>query len=127
MERVYFRNRTYSDVLLLTFTAFVIRSVVFVLIGSFAPIILTLTFGSLIFLGVFTGKKWLHPVLRFWALLLILFGSFRYALWSMVYFSGINEVHIVEQFTVMFNVFNILAIGAGWYLLKKRKRVLVYI
>ncbi len=127
MERAYFRNRTYADVLLLTFTAFIIRSVVFALIGSFAPLLLTLTFGGLIFLGVFTGRKWLQPLLKLWAIILILFGSMRYVIWTLVYFTGIDEVHILEQFTFMFNVFNVLSIGAGLYLLRKTNRILVYI
>ncbi len=127
MERVYFRSRTYSDILLLTISAFVIRSVVFVSIGSYVPILLTLSMGSLILLGVFTGRKWLHLVLKTWALLLILFGTMRYSLWAMVYFSGIDEIHIIEQFTIMFNVFNILAIGSGLYLFRKTNRMLVYL
>lgn len=104
-----------------------IRSVVFVLIGSFVPMAVTLGLGALIFIGVFTGRKWLHLVLKTWAILLILFGGLRYLLWTMIYFSGIDEIHILEQFTIMFNVFNILAIGSGLYLLKKTNRILVYI
>ena len=126
MSPIEFMNRTYRDVLLISLAAYLVRSLEFLTIGSYAPGILVGTFALLIITGILTGGSWVRFVLKTWSVLLVLFGVLRYVLVLMLHITNVEEIHILEQFTFLFNLFNILSIGTGIWLFRATKRSLIF-
>ncbi|MEQ9405672.1 MAG: hypothetical protein RIM99_18930 [Cyclobacteriaceae bacterium] len=119
-------NKSFQIVLFTSLIVYAFRSLQFWLIGSYVPGALLLAFAVLIIVGIRWGKRWTKSVVKSWAVLMILFGVLRYGLVAMLYFGHIDEVHILEQFTFMFNLVNVLSVIGGAYLIRGTNRDLIF-
>ncbi|MAQ75234.1 MAG: hypothetical protein CL613_02740 [Aquimarina sp.] len=111
---------TYFIVLSLSILAFIGKGVMYVLIGSYIPMIL-----SLLVLGVFLisrkRNKLLLISIKFWAIALIIWSLLRILIGSLNFFvKPLTENHLHQQLGIKGTIISLIFLGTGIYLLRKR-------
>jgi len=92
------------------------------IIGSYVPIVFVLLVIISLYWS-FAAKAKIHRrLIRFWAILLILWGAFRFGVWLIFEIdSDITESHIREQFGLFQHLLSLLMLVLGILIIKRLK------
>lgn len=112
----------YSLVLSLSMLAFIAKGILYLSIGSYLPIIL-----SLFVLGIFLISrkkiKLIRISIKLWAISLIAWAVLRIIIGVINYFvNPLAENHLHEQLGITGSITSVIFLIAGFYLLKKKHR-----
>ncbi len=113
---------TFKFILILSLTAFLIKSISYARIGSYLPITVLVAILSTFF--ICRNKiKTLHVMVRIWALSLIFWSLIRAFFAIINYFvKPLTENHLHQQLGFIGTINSFIALCAGIYMLKNAKK-----
>lgn len=111
---------------LVSLAFFFFKGIDYALLGSYVPLIFISVILTLFYLSFSKSIKAHRRVLKFWAVLLLVWASVRIGLRLYLYFdTDLTESHLREQFGLLQNIISVvmLVIGIGIFKqLKKNKK-----
>ncbi len=120
-------NKTYSQKSLYTLLGisilyFLIKGFNYLIIGSYVPILFICTAIILLYWSFTSNLKNHYRIVRFWAILIILWALTRLCIWLIFKIDlGLTESHIREQFGVFHHVISTIMLVIGFMILKQLK------
>lgn len=109
---------------MVSFLLFVLKGVDYALLGSYVPLIFISVILTMFYLSFSKSVKAHRRVLKFWALLLIVWASVRIGLMLYLYFdSDLTESHLREQFSLVQNIISVIMLIIGIRTLKQLKMI----
>ncbi|TMM57360.1 hypothetical protein FEE95_12815 [Maribacter algarum] len=102
---------------------FLVKGVTYASIGSYVPI-LFITIAIIILGWSFTRCNKVHRhIIRFWAILIILWASIRLVLWIVLEIdTTLTESHLREQFGIVQNIISLLMLLIGIKIIREVKQ-----
>lgn len=117
MNRIEILSMAYLYVLLISFLPLLVKGMLHVQGGSYAPMIVINLLGLPILLGLYFDKTWVTLFIRIWAVWLMIYGVVRVLLQILVsLMEGGVEANITSQLTFGFLLMSIAHIVVGWSL-----------
>jgi hypothetical protein len=105
----------------LVFSSFIpllIKTIGYVTIGSYLPLIVFCLFAVLVVAGIRRGLLAEARMVRLWAAGMILWGLVRLGLFLLHVVFKIPEAHIAQQFTISYVLLSLIHVLGGWYLMR---------
>lgn len=118
-------NRIYKDKLLYSMLVasllyFLIKGIKYLLIGSYVPILFISVIFILLYWSFTLNIKTHYRILKFWALILIVWAIARISLWLILMIdTKLTESHMREQFGMIQHIISILIFVCGLVIIKQ--------
>lgn len=119
-ESAFDRSNRWRLLLALSFVPLLVKSVDYVVLGSYVPLLVLCLFGGLVSWGIRQSPKVRGRVIKAWAVALVSWGLARFTVMGLFLFTSVSEAHIESQFTTWFVVLSIAHIAFGVYLFRRR-------
>lgn len=115
-----FLSKYQIEVLLgLSLTPLLIKSINYILIGSFTPLLLFILFGEFLLFGYKNSSKYFSLVVKIWSSTIILWGVTRIVLMILFLTTSVQEAHIESQFSIWYILASFIHMSLGYYLFKR--------
>jgi len=93
---------------------FFAKGLKYLIIGSYIPIIFILSIISILYWSLMSNNKFHFKVLKFWAILIIVWAIVRLGIWLIFQIDvNLTESHIREQFGIFQHIISILMLIIG--------------
>lgn len=104
---------------------FLYKGLIYAFIGSMIPLLVITLMCVLLYKSYLKSMKLHYKVVRFWAVLVLLWAISRLFLWVIFSFNtSLTESHIREQFTILSTLISLIMLTAGWVMFKTSKQLL---
>lgn len=114
----------HETLLVLSFVLIIIKSIEYLFIGVFYPLLISLLLLSPFIYCFFKEKCNLRKIIKYWSILIICYGTIRVLLHVLTFIdSGGIPSSAYYQFTLWYGIKSILYISLGVILLLKRKLI----
>jgi hypothetical protein len=122
LNKIYTSKLLYS-ILGVSLLYFLIKGLEYLLIDSYVPILFIFTVIVIIFWSFSSNQKNHHRILKFWAILIIIWSISRLGIWLILEIDlNLTESHIREQFGIFQHIISILMLVIGYGIIKETKR-----
>ncbi len=102
-----------------------IKSISYILIGSFAPLFAFILFGGLLLFAYTNETKYRSLIVKIWSGSIILWGLARISLMILFLTTSVDEAHVRSQFGIWFILLSVIYILAGLYFFRSQRIPLV--
>lgn len=115
MKKIQILSIAYLYILIISFLPLLIKGMLHVQGGSYAPMILINLMGLPVLFGLYYGKSWVTFFIKSWAVWLIIYGAVRLGLQVLVaLMDGGVETNITAQLTFGYMLMSLAHIMVGW-------------
>lgn len=122
LKKIYASKRLYL-LLGLSILFFLIKGLNYMLIGSYVPIVFISVIIIILYWSFTSNLKNHHNILRFWAILLIVWALARLSVWLIFKIDlSLTESHTREQFGVFQHIISILMLVIGFGIIRQMKK-----
>ncbi|NER13618.1 hypothetical protein GWK08_09230 [Leptobacterium flavescens] len=112
----------YHYLLYISFIPIVINGFIYLIIGSFFPLLVALILTLTLMYSVNDNLKWKFRAVKYWGILLLLYSLLRICLSVLILIDGSGvEAYIKDQLNSWFHIQTLFFLICGWVLVKKRR------
>ena len=115
MKRIEILSMAYLYILVMSFFPLLIKGILHVQGGSYAPMIVINLLALPVIFGLYMGKPWVTFFIKAWAAWLMVYGTVRIILQVLLHFTDAGvEAGIMGQLTIGYTLFSLLHLVVGW-------------
>ena len=115
MKKIEILSMAYLYILVMSFFPLLIKGILHVQGGSYAPMIVINLLALPVIYGLYNGKPWVTFFIKAWAAWLMVYGAVRILLQILLSITSVGvEASILGQLTVGYTLFSLLHLAVGW-------------